>query len=286
MRYAAGMGWVLGTGVPNVDAFIASDIPTGSGLSSSAAVEMAFGNLFRLLSHAKIEDLDLALLGQLCENQFVGVPCGMMDQIAVQMGRSGQAMLIDTMQPPWVEYASLPFGVKMVVCNTGIQHQLGDSGYPLRRRQSEDAAMILGVGTLRECSVAELMERQDDLPEVLFRRAKHCVTEIERTLQFYDALKNGETDKLGPLMAASHTSLRDDYDVSCPELDKMAEIAQKAPGCLGARMTGGGFGGACIALVHEKQTEEFIEVCRREYGSQGNFFECKPVDGACVIELN
>jgi galactokinase len=251
--YPAGMAWVLrgdGHAVGGADLVLDGTVPVGSGLSSSAALECASG---LALAGAHGVDLplgELARLAQRDENDFVGVPCGAMDQLASSYGRAGHVLFIDIRdlavrpEPFHAEAA----GLGLLVLNTRVQHQLGDGAYADRRRTCESAARALGVPALRDVTVADLSEAVGRLDPVQARRARHVVTENARVLETVAALSAGRIAEIGPLLTASHISLRDDYEVSCAELDTAVEAALEA-GALGARMTGGGFGGCAIALV-------------------------------------
>ena len=289
-KYPAGMGWAIRESdhrAGNVVAIVSSDIPMGSGVSSSAALEMAFGQVWNRLGDIGLSSPELAALGKVCENRFVGVNRGFMDQMASAMGRAGQAMFLDT---PSLEIhsAPVPKGLSVVLCYTKKPRALTSSAYNERRLQCETAARALGVVALRDATIEDLEAHRDALDDVTYRRARHVVTENDRCVRFRDALANGDLTSLGELMKASHVSLRDDYEVSCPELDRMAEAAWAAPGCVGARMTGAGFGGACVALVHTESVDDFVGATLAAYdaatGLGGEAMACSIVDGARVIE--
>jgi galactokinase len=288
-KYPAGMGWAIrGSGryAGNVEAVVSSNIPMGSGVSSSAALEMAFGQVWNALGELDISNPDLAGLGKVCENRFVGVNSGIMDQMASAMGREGQAMFLDTRSLK-IDYAPVPKGLSVVLCDTKKPRALTDSAYNERRSQCEEAAKALGVPALRDATMAELDAKRDVLSDVVYRRAKHVITENDRCVRFRDSLAAGDLEQIGALMKASHVSLRDDYEVSCPELDRMAEAAWGAPGCIGARMTGAGFGGACVALVREEDVDAFVKATLAAYdaatGLGGEAIACSVVDGAHVV---
>lgn len=291
--YAAGVAWAIqaetGLTLPNLRAAITSTLPIGSGLSSSAAVEMAFGTLWRKLAGLNIEDGTLAALGQVAENRFVGMRCGIMDQTASLFGKKGSALFVDTLRADKPTPVPIPDGLAIVVCDTQVKHELTGTEYNDRRAQSESAAEILGVTTLREVDPEQLERRKGGLTDALYRRARHIITENQRVLDFKSALEASKLSEIGGLMRASHQSLREDYEVSCPELDAMSEAANGATGCIGARMMGGGFGGACIALVEQAQTSSFIELAATAYqtktGVEGRFTVCKAVDGAWADSL-
>ncbi len=288
-KYPAGMGWAIrasGQYAGNVQAVVSSNIPMGSGVSSSAAIEMAFGQVWNALGELHISNPDLAGLGKVCENRFVGVNSGIMDQMASAMGREGQAMFLDTRSLK-IDYAPVPAGLSVVLCDTKKPRALTSSAYNERRSQCEEAAKMLGVAALRDATLADLEARKDALTDVVYRRARHVITENDRCVQFRDSLAAGDLVAIGELMKASHVSLRDDYEVSCPELDRMAEAAWVAPGCIGARMTGAGFGGACVALVKDDEVEAFVKATLSAYdaatGLGGEAMACSIVAGARVL---
>ena len=237
------------------------EIPFGSGLSSSAAIEVASG--FALLENAdlKVDLTRLALACQRAENEFVGAHVGIMDQFISAHGRAGHALRLDCRS---CDYALLPIpaDVSLVVCNTGVKHSIAGGEYNLRRAQCEEGVRLLssalpGIRALRDVSSAQLEQHKDLLSELIYRRCRHVVTEDERVEQAAEAFRRGDLNQLGELMAASHRSLRDDYEVSCRELDVMVEIANIQPGLVGARMTGGGFGGCTVNLVRTDAAAEF-----------------------------
>ncbi|MBS1704968.1 MAG: galactokinase [Armatimonadetes bacterium] len=292
--YAVGMAWALtalsGRSLPNVEAAVVSNLPIGSGLSSSAAIEMAFGVLWRELGAVSIEDIELALAGQKVENEFVGMRCGIMDQTASIMGREHMAMKIDTRLPISVQHALLPDKLSVVICDTHVRHQHTGSGYNDRRRESEEAASILGVNKLRDANLEMLETFRSDLGDIRYRRARHIITENLRVEHFQAALDKGDIAALAPLMRSAHNSIRFDFEASCPELDIMAELAWNHPRCAGARMTGGGFGGSCVALVYADSIADFQSQVAAEYlaktGIQSSFHVCTPSDGARTISVS
>lgn len=287
-RYVAGVAWVLqakGT-IPNIEAYVHSDIPIGSGVSSSAAVEMAFGVLYNHLAGLGLDNKALALIGQKAENQFVGVQTGIMDQMASAMGKEGKAMFLDTRSLDIV-YASIPDDLNIVLCDTKTPRSLTSSAYNERRSQCEEAAGILGVKALRDATMELLELQKGQMSSVVYRRARHVISENMRCQAFAIALDTNQRDAMGQLMKESHESLRDDYEVSSPELNMMSEASWDSPGCVGARMTGAGFGGACVALVEKKCVHTFADSVNLAYekasGIKGEILSCRPVDGARVI---
>lgn len=271
--YPAGMAWALrgaGIQVQEIDALVMSDLPIGSGVSSSAALELAFGLAWTSLAGAFLDLTTLAEIAQRAENFYVGMPCGIMDQMASAHGREGHAMFLDT-RTKQIDYAPIPAGMGIVLCDTRASHALKDGQYAIRRRQSFEAARKLGVSHLRDASFEKV--QRDATPEFALtdlqrRRARHIVSENARAIAFRKALGSEDLLRIGELMRSSHESLRDDYEVSCPELDAMAEACWSSPGCVGARMTGGGFGGACVALVKVESIQEFCSSVKARYRQQ------------------
>ena len=270
--YPAGVAWAMteaGFELRGLDAAVAGDVPIGGGLSSSAAVEIAFGAAFRQASDLDLPDLELAKLGQFAENQFVGIRCGIMDQVASACAEPDHAILLDCRFLD-IKQEPLPPGVCIVVLCTGIKRELASSEYNTRRGEIEDAASRLaaiddGIKTLRDVSPEQLHHLLRYLPPPLDRRARHVVGEIERVRLAAQALEQGETERFGELMFASHRSSRDDYQVSIDELDSLVELARQAPGVIGARLTGAGFGGCTVNLVSAALVEDFLEYVKRGY---------------------
>ena len=249
--YPAGMAWALrsaGHRVTGVSIAVDADVPSGAGLSSSAALECAAGLAMSDLCELPVSRTELAALGRRAENDFVGAPTGAMDQLAVLLCEEGHALLLDcrTGSGDSVPLAVAAAGLELLVIDTMVRHELSDGGYGARRRACERAASELGVPALRDVSDVGILGRISD--PVVRRRARHVITENQRVLEVAELLRAGRPDKIGALLTASHTSLRDDFEVSWPEADAAVETALEAGGH-GARMTGGGFGGAVIALV-------------------------------------
>jgi galactokinase len=286
--YPAGMAWALrGKGaIPNLKVVVTSDVPRSGGVSSSAALEMAFGVVWNGLAKLGLTNPELAILGQKCENGFVGVNSGIMDQMASAMGKRLHAMFLDTRSLE-IQYAPIPDGLSAVLCDTRKPRALTDSAYNERRSQCEAASAALGVSKLRDATIAGLEAKKAELGDVVYRRARHVISENDRCVSYKEALASGDLEQVGRLMLASHESLRDDYEVSCMELDAMAEAARQAPGCVGARMTGAGFGGSCVALVKTDQLEGFVEQTLSRYasvaGRHGEALSCGIVDGARLV---
>ena len=245
------------------------EVPIGSGLSSSAAIEVSTGYALLDISGIKVDRTELAVSSREAENEFVGARVGIMDQYIAAHGKEGHAILLDCRS---LQGSALPIpeDVRLVVCNTGVKHQHAGGEYNARRAQCEEGVRRLsvalpGIESLRNVGVSQLEQHKSLLPEVIYRRCRHVVTENQRVLEAADALRYDEMAKAGRLMAASHESLRDDYEVSCAELDTMVEIAQRQPGLIGARMTGGGFGGCTINLVQAEAAPAFRDAVLKEY---------------------
>jgi len=248
-----------------------SRVPIGAGLSSSAALEVGTALALIDLAKADIEPNALARLCQRAENEFVGARCGIMDQFASVHGRAGHAMLLDCRSLE-MRYVPLPDSLRLVICNTTVKHALSAGEYNTRRAECESAVQYFarfrpGIRALRDVNDDDLRRYGPDLPQVLFRRARHVVTENARVLKTAEALEHGNLREVGRLMYDSHISLRDDYEVSCPELDIMVEIARQIPGVIGARMTGGGFGGCTVNLIELEAIPELTRRVRNEYHS-------------------
>jgi galactokinase len=270
--YPAGVAWAMvqgGCEIRGLDAALAGDVPIGGGLSSSAAVEIAFAAALRKASNLDLPNMELARLGQFAENQYVGVRCGIMDQVASACAQRDHAILLDCRFLD-IKHVPLPPGVRIVVLCTGIKRELASSEYNARRSAVEEAAARLAavdddIKTLRDVSPDQLHHMIRHLPPPLDRRARHVVGEIERVRLAAQALEQGETERFGELMFASHRSSRDDYQVSIDELDSLVELARQAPGIIGARLTGAGFGGCTVNLVTAALVEDFLESVKSGY---------------------
>jgi galactokinase len=265
-RYPAGVAWALGEAglsVPGMQAVYTSDIPIGSGLSSSAAVEVAFAVAWQTLGGWKADRMQIAQLCQRAENIYVGVASGLMDQFASAHGVVGKALYFDTRNLEW-KTVPLPAGTVLVIADSRVPRNLTTSAYNERRSACEQAVELLQkykpqMRSLRDITPIELAAYQEFLPELIGKRAEHVVKEIARVQSAVRALELGETRSFGALMFAGHASLRDLYQVSTPELDALVETARLLSGCIGARLTGAGFGGCTINLVEEGQAKQFIE---------------------------
>jgi galactokinase len=248
---------------------VRGQVPIGSGLSSSAAIEVSTGYALLDVSKEKIDLKQLALACCQAENEFVGARVGIMDQFISTHGRAGHALMLDCRS---LDSKALPIppGVLLGICNTGVKHQLAGGEYNVRRAQCEEgvrrlSSVLPGIQALRDVTLSQLEQHKGLLPEVIYRRCRHVVTENERVVQAAEASLKGNLPALGTLIAESHRSLRDDYEVSCVELDTMVEIADAQSGVIGARMTGGGFGGCTINLVHADAAEAFKASVATEY---------------------
>lgn len=269
------------------------NVPIGSGLSSSAAIEMATGFLMQTLVGFEMSGPDLALIGQKAENKFVGVNTGIMDQFISRLGKKDSALFLDCRS---LEYELLPLDtskVKIVICDTAKRRGLVDSEYDLRRSQCEEGARLFAqwypnVKALRDVTSEMYEAHKADLPEVVSKRVAHVVYEDERVLKSREVLKAGDFVEFGKLMNASHDSARDLYEVSCFELDAMAEVARRAPGALSCRMAGAGFGGCAVSLVKDEFVEQFLQVVAVDYEEKTkltpSLYVCTAEDGASVIE--
>lgn len=289
--YPAGVGWALrkaGLEVSGMQATYTSNIPIGSGLSSSAAVEMAFAFTWRALGGWEVDRLRLAQIGQMAENQYVGVSSGLMDQFASACGVKDHLLYFDTRSLEW-HPAPLPPKTAVVVADSGVRRSLVTSAYNDRRAACEQAVTILQqrlpeVKSLRDISSVEFAAYSEFLPETIRRRAEHVVKEIVRVEQAVNCLRDGDAKLFGGVMFAGHASLRDLYEVSCPELDILVDSARHLPGCYGARLTGAGFGGCTVNLVATDQAESFIQGLNQAYlsktGREASIYLCHASDGA------
>ncbi|MHC4787597.1 MAG: galactokinase [Planctomycetota bacterium] len=293
-NYLRGVAWALqeaGYSLRPLEGIVCGDVPIGAGLSSSAALEVAAASAFCDAAAARPEPRELALLCQRAENEFVGVNCGIMDQFVSVHARREHALLLDCRS---LEHELLPLDtseVRVLVCNTMVHHELGNSAYNERRARCEEAARLLnarvdGVRQLRDVTPEVLSRHGDVLDELTLKRARHVVGENERTLRAAEALKGGDHEQFGGLMNESHESLRDDYEVSCEELDLMVELARRQEGVLGARMVGAGFGGCTVNLVRRERAADVAEaVCRayrEEAGIDPEAYQFVAVAGAGV----
>jgi len=270
--YPAGVAWILinkGFNVNGVDAVYSSEVPIGAGLSSSAAVELAFAVLWQSLVGWEVDRMTLAQYCQMAENQYVGVNCGLMDQFASAHGVARHALYFDTRSLDW-RPLPLPPGTAVVVADSGVRRELANSVYNERRTSCEKAVELLHshlptIQSLRDVSPDQLHANADLLSKEVYKRARHVVEEINRVNLASEYLLNNEVEEFGKLMFEGHQSLRDLYEVSCPELDALVEIASGLSGCFGARLTGAGFGGCTVNLVAADKADDFIRKLKEGY---------------------
>ncbi|HLF25898.1 MAG TPA: galactokinase [Anaerolineae bacterium] len=292
--YPAGVAWSLreaGCALSGIDAVFASNVPIGAGLSSSAAVEVAFATAWEHLGGFTLRQPDLARLCQRAENDYVGVQCGIMDQTISALGRAGHALLLDCRDLS-TQHIPLLAGYTLVVGDTKVGRALSSSAYNKRRQQCEEAIRSLrvhhpAIRALRDVTPEFLSRYADELPEAVRKRARHVVSENARVLESVEALRRGDVERFGRAMMASHRSLRDDYEVSCPELDVMVEAALHVEGVVGARMTGAGFGGCTVSLVRDDAVERYLNEVPDRYLSATRItptiYVCVASNGAQVI---
>lgn len=275
---------------PPFDAVIDSTVPLGGGLSSSASLEVAVALLVARMTGATVAPLDLALLCQKAEHEHAGVPCGVMDQCAAALAREGHLLLLDCRS---LAAEHVPFDrddVLVLVADTNVRHALTDGGYARRRADCEAAAAALGLPLLRDATPESVDRIRAAVGDVVHRRARHVVGEIARTRAAAAALAAGRWAEVGALMAASHASLRDDFEVSCPELDALVELAVAQPGVIGSRMTGGGFGGCTVTLVEEPHAAAAAAAIAAGYkartGRDCTLFTTRPAPGGLCRDLD
>jgi galactokinase len=295
--YPAGIAWILqktGLRLSGMQAVYTSDIPIGAGLSSSAAVEVAFAITWRALSAWELDKLELAKLCQQAENEYVGVSSGLMDQFTSACGVEGHVLCFDTRSLEWTAF-DLPPGTAIVIADSGIRRSLTGSAYNDRRAACEQAVELLrkylpGIKSLRDVSTVELAAYSTYLPDEIEHRAEHVVKEIHRVDQAIIALRRGDARMFGGFMFASHKSLKNLYEVSLPELDSLVEIARGLPGIYGARLTGAGFGGCTVNLVESKDAEVFVQGLQEGYhhktGREAKVYLCYASGGAAARLLN
>jgi galactokinase len=276
------------------DLLVAGDVPEGAGLSSSAALEMAIAAALASLTGLGLDRRALALAGQSAEHRFVGTRCGIMDQLVSMSGQAGHALLIDCRTLETRPIPLHPGRAAILVCDSGVRHRHASGEYNVRRAQCEEAAarlgtLLPGVRALRDVSPADFERHAAALDEPLRRRARHVVLEIDRTVQAAAALSAGDLAGFGALMFASHASLRDDFEVSVPELDTLVQAARSAPGVLGSRMTGGGFGGCTVTLAEVAQVEAagtaIAKAFAMRFGRAPAWFVTRAAEGAGEVAV-
>jgi galactokinase len=273
LDYVEGVARALerrGVRLCGADLVVLSDVPAGAGLSSSAAFEVSTGLALSAVADGEVDRVTLALAGQEAEHTYVGTNCGIMDQFIAALGQKGHALLIDCRT---LEATSVPLDTSeaaVVICDTNVKHELSSSEYNTRREECERGVALLrevlpDIKALRDVSVTDFEVHEGLLPDPVRRRCRHIVTENQRTLAAADALRQGDLKEMGRLMYLSHQSMRDDYEISCRELDVLVEIASTCEGVLGARMTGGGFGGCTVNLVRRDALEAFRAAVMERY---------------------
>ena len=295
-NYPKGVIWAFekkGYSIPQgMDVLIYGTIPNGSGLSSSASLEVLIGVMLKELFNIEISMQDIALIGQYSENNYNGCNCGIMDQFAVAMGKKDCAVFLDTNTLQY-EYASVKLeDAKIVITNSKVKHSLVDSAYNDRRRESEEALhdlqKVVDIKTLGDLTEEEFEAHKDAIKdEICKKRAKHAVYENQRTIRAVKALKENDIAEFGRLMNQSHISLRDDYEVSCEEIDVLVDLAWKIDGVIGSRITGGGFGGCTVSIVKNDAVDTFIDQVGAGYkektGREAEFYVVEIGDGARVL---
>jgi galactokinase len=289
VEYVQGVAWALqevGHTLKGWNGVIAGDVPIGAGLSSSAATELASARTICAVADIPWDAPEMAKLCQRVENQWIGVKTGIMDQMISATGVADHAVLIDCRS---LELTSVPLppGTAIIVMDTATRRELVTSAYGERRAQCETAAKFFGVPALRDVTLPQLEAAKDQLEDVVYRRARHVVSENERTVQAAEAMRRGDAVRLGLLMNDSHTSMRDDFEITNDALNVIVECARQHEACIGARMTGGGFGGCAVALVRADAAQDFAEKVGEEYGRRTNLtpavYICHATDGARIV---
>jgi galactokinase len=289
--YPGGVAWTLrerGVTVTGADVTMQGNVPPGAGLSSSASVEVATATALLALAGESLAKAEVALACQRAENVYVGAPCGIMDQFISASGVAGNALAIDT-RALTAELAPIPEALRLVVCNSMVRHSVGGGEYGERRQQVEEAAAAIGrlhphVKQLRDTTLAELDEAKEGMSAAAYLRGRHVISDSQRVLDGVAALRAGDVARFGKLMDEAHVSFRDDFGASCAECDLLVELAQALPGCLGSRLTGGGFGGCTVSLVEEDAADGFAASLQAQYrqktGVSADVFVCEIADGA------
>lgn len=272
------------TAFGGADLLLTGNVPQGAGLSSSASLEIAVLKSFSELYELGLDGVKAALLGQQAENRFVGCSCGIMDQLVSAMGRQGQALLLDC-QSLEFQTTPIPPEYQLVIVNSNIQRGLVDGEYNLRRQQCEQAAAAMGVASLRQANMALLQSHKASMPDTAYRRARHIITENQRTLDMFSALESKDYGRIRELMALSHESMRDDFEITVPPIDYLVELMQAALGDVGgARMTGGGFGGCVVSLAPREAVPHIVDAVERQYrktiGHKETIYVCTAEEGA------
>jgi galactokinase len=282
-----------GAKIPALDVAFLSTVPLGGGLSSSAALEVCTATLLEAVTGTQLDPAEKALLCQKAEHEFAGVPCGIMDQFISVMGRENHLLLLDCRSRQTELVPMNDPSVALIIVNTNVKHELAGGEYAKRRAQCEAAAKILGVPSLRDATPEALKEAQGKMDSVVYRRARHVIGEIERTVHAAEGVRASNWPTVGQLMYASHRSLRDDYEVSCAELDVVVEIGEGIDiqgGVYGCRMTGGGFGGCAVALVKADAVAAISKNISTDYlaktGSAATIFSSRPAAGATIVKAS
>jgi galactokinase len=280
-----------GEKIPGLAVVLLSTVPLGGGLSSSAALEVCTATLLEAATGKKMDPVEKALLAQQAEHEYAGVPCGIMDQFISVMGREGHLLLLDCRTRKTELVPMSDPAVELLIINTNVKHELGSGEYAKRRAECEAAARILSVLSLRDATAAQLESYRGKMDGVVYRRARHVIGEIERTVHAAEGIRASNWTGVGQLMYASHASLRDDYEVSCSELDAVVEIAEGLGlhgGVYGCRMTGGGFGGCAVALIKAGMVTDITKKIATAYqaktGRAATIFSSRPATGAAILQ--
>ncbi|MCC4818964.1 galactokinase [Vibrio lentus] len=271
------------------DISVTGNVPQGAGLSSSAALEVVIGQTFKVLYNLEISQAEVALNGQQAENEFVGCNCGIMDQMISAEGRANHAMLLDCRSLE-TQAVSMPEDMAVVIINSNKKRGLVDSEYNTRREQCEEAARIFGVPALRDVTIEQFNAKVSELDEMVAKRARHVITENDRTVEAAQALRTHDMKRMGELMAESHASMRDDFEITVKEVDTLVDMVKDVIGDQGGvRMTGGGFGGCIVALVPPALVDEIKTTVEEKYqaatGLKESIYVCQAKDGAGLIEV-
>jgi galactokinase len=284
--YPFGVAWSLqqaGVRLKGAELTMQGNVPNGSGLSSSASVEVATATALLGVARAELAKAQVALACQKAENVYVGAPCGIMDQYISAAGVAGHALALDT-RALTAELAPIPSSLRLVVANSMVRHSVGGGEYGERRREVEEAAQACGVKELRDATLADLQAHRGQMSVEAFKRGRHVITDSQRVLDGLAALRAGDAEAFGRLMSAAHVSYRDDFEASCERCDLLVELAMELDGCLGSRLTGGGFGGCTVSLVEAGAADKFAADLQARYkdktGVTGDVFVCETADGA------
>jgi galactokinase len=289
IEYVRGVAWALhdnGNSLRGWEGVMAGDVPIGAGLSSSAALELATARALCATSGLEWNAPQMARIGQKAENQWVGINCGIMDQMISAAAQRDHALLIDCRSLE-TQLVPLPSGTAVIVLDTVTRRGLGDTAYNERRAQCEEAAQIFGVKALRDVTLEQFNQKADQLSQVIRKRARHVITENDRTVRAVEAMRQGNSSELGRLMVSSHQSLRDDFEVSSDALNAIVTCAMNEATCYGARMTGGGFGGCAVALIQADTAQSFVQNVKEAYQRmtqlEPSIYICRAANGAEVV---